>query len=63
MLSERASSFRLLVEMPPLGILNQRATEGIRTHDLAFTKRLLYRLSYGGVGQIIQYRPRFDKRN
>ena len=29
------------------------ATEGIRTHDLAFTKRLLYQLSYGGVGGII----------
>jgi hypothetical protein len=25
-----------------------RATKGIRTLDLAFTKRLLYRLSYGG---------------
>lgn len=25
------------------------ATEGIRTLDLAFTKRLLYRLSYGGL--------------
>ena len=43
--------------------LNQKATEGIRTHDLAFTKRLLYRLSYGGAGEIIQYRSRFDKRN
>jgi hypothetical protein len=31
------------------------ATKGIRTLDLAFTKRLLYRLSYGGVaGEIIQ---------
>jgi hypothetical protein len=26
-----------------------RATKGIRTLDLAFTKRLLYRLSYGGL--------------
>ena len=28
-----------------------RATEGDRTLDLAFTKRVLYQLSYGGVGQ------------
>jgi hypothetical protein len=26
----------------------KEATEGIRTLDLAFTKRLLYHLSYGG---------------
>jgi hypothetical protein len=33
-----------------------RATEGIRTLDLAFTKRLLYQLSYGGEESII---PKF----
>jgi hypothetical protein len=32
-----------------------RATEGIRTLDLAFTKRLLCQLSYGG--QYISYNP------
>ena len=31
----------------------KRATEGIRTLDLAFTKRLLCQLSYGGVVRII----------
>jgi hypothetical protein len=28
---------------------HNKATEGTRTLDLTFTKRLLYRLSYGGV--------------
>ena len=32
---------------------NKRANEGIRTPDRALTKRLLYRLSYVGVGAII----------
>jgi hypothetical protein len=33
----------------PKYLLNSsKATEGDRTHDLAFTKRLLYQLSYGG---------------
>lgn len=30
-----------------------RATDGIRTHDLTITNRLLYQLSYGGTRRII----------
>ena len=34
-------------------ILRKRANEGNRTPDRTLTKRLLYRLSYVGVGAII----------
>jgi hypothetical protein len=33
--------------------LTCRATEGNRTLDLTFTKRLLYQLSYGGTANSI----------
>ena len=32
----------------PFVLYNTKATEGIRTLDPSLTKRLLYRLSYGG---------------
>ena len=30
---------------------DQKATNGIRTHDLSLTKRVLYQLSYSGCGR------------
>ena len=40
------------------------ATDGIRTHDLTITNRLLYQLSYGGAqaGEIIQHPRKICKK-
>ena len=45
------------MKKPWLGFFGQRATGGIRTHDLTITNRLLCQLSYGGkflAGEIIK---------
>ena len=33
----------------------KKATNGIRTHDLSLTKRVLYQLSYSGTNTSIQF--------